>query len=238
MEPVQKHGGSWRPVLLLGAVAVMLPVLGAAGLLEPMRTAAGLLREQGLSGALAFALVAAGLCGVAVLPTHAVSLLAGYVLGLALGVPAAVVGVLGGTLLGYELACRLSAPRLRALIDARPSGRALARAMVDATGWRAVMAVTLVRLPPQVPFALGNVLAAGTGVRRGPLLAGTALGMLPRITIVVALGAQLAAWDLSRTSPWMIAAAVAGAVLGLGGLGVWSWLIVRRSMLRRADAAS
>jgi len=89
---------------------------------------------------------------------------------------AAMLSVLTAAALGHAVAGRLSAAALRDTVAAHPAGRALLGAMVDAAGWKALRAVALWRLPPQVPFAVGNVLAAALGVRQSALLGGHAVG--------------------------------------------------------------
>ncbi|MEM6393649.1 MAG: hypothetical protein AAF797_12815, partial [Planctomycetota bacterium] len=94
--------------------------------------------------------------------------------------------------------------------------------------WRVVGAVGLCRLPPQVPFALGNVVGAAVGVRVTPFVVGTVLGMGPRVAAVVWLGSELGAFERGA-SDWRVV--VGGAVLGgvgLVGLGWWAWRVVKR----------
>jgi uncharacterized membrane protein YdjX (TVP38/TMEM64 family) len=88
--------------------------------------------------------------------------------------------------------------------------------------------VALARLPPQVPFALGNVLAASLRLPLRPMLIGTAIGMAPRVGLVVWLGAELSAWDPAAAPPMSLFLSLAAAVLGLGGLGVWAGVAMRR----------
>ncbi len=76
------------------------------------------------------------------------------------------------------------------------------------------------RLSPVVPFAVTNVLAAVAGVRRGPLLVGTAVGLAPRVAAVVLLGAGLRELRMERPdAPWLLAASVAATVLAVVALG-------------------
>ncbi|WP_428387949.1 TVP38/TMEM64 family protein [Mucisphaera sp.] len=218
---------AWLPTIGLLGVAVLLPALGALGLAGPIRGAADVLHEQAGWTMPLFVLAAALLAGVAILPTHAVSLAAGYVYGLALGLPAAMVAVLAASGLGYALAGRLSNRQLRGWIDRHPTGQRLAANLIDAETGRAILVFTLARLPPQVPFAFANVLAAMLSLRLVPFLIGTAVGMLPRVALVVYLGSQLAAWDAGTTSTEMLVQAVASALIGLIGLSWLAWRACR-----------
>ncbi len=217
-----------RGVLLLMVVAALLPGLGVLGLYEPLREAAAGMRAGGAWWWPAFVIVAAAACGLALLPTHAVSLAAGFVFGPVLGSAAALAAVVGGTAIGWRVSRLAVGRRLREGIDRTRPGRAIAAAMIDARGWRAVLAVTLVRLPPQLPFAMGTVLASASGVRLGPLLLGTALGMLPRVAIVAWLGSELARLHADR-DPRLFIGGLAIAIVSLTILGAWSWRILKRA---------
>lgn len=105
----------------------------------------------------------------------------------------------------------------------------MAAALIDAPTGRAILVVALARLPPQMPFAMGNVLAASSGVRLIPLVIGTALGMAPRIGLVVWIGAELSTWKPGTPIPVSLGWAVASAVVGFGGLALWSWRLLRQS---------
>lgn len=166
-------------------------------------------------------------CGLALLPTHLTSLASGYLLGLAVGLPTAITGVIAGAALGYALARRLDAAALRAWVERRRIGRTLAAAMLDRGPSRATTAVTLARLPPHVPFALGNVLAASLRIPLRPMLLGTLLGMFPRVTLVVWLGSELAEWDRDAAPPVSLYLSAAATVAGLGGLTLWTAAILR-----------
>lgn len=223
------RGRGWGVVLGLLGLAVVLPGLGVLGLAEPLGEVAEGLRQRAGWTLPVFIVAAAVLTGLAVLPTHAVSLAAGFVYGIGGGLLGAMGGVLGGSLVGYAVTGRLSSDRLRAWVDGRPRGRALAAALIDARGWRAVMAVALLRLPPQVPFALANVLGAMLAVRVWPFVLGTGLGMLPRVALVVWVGGELGSWDAGAAPPASLWLALGAAVVGLVGLGALSWRVLRRA---------
>ena len=171
--------------------------------------------------------VGAVACGLAIAPTHGISLAAGFIFGPVLGTAAAILAVIAGSAIGWRLASLAVGTRLRASIDRTAAGRAIASAMIEARGARSVLAVTLARLPPQVPFALGNVVAASAGVRLSALLPGTAAGMLPRVALVAWIGAELASFGPGG-DPRLVIFSIAAATVALLGLGVWSWRTLRR----------
>jgi uncharacterized membrane protein YdjX (TVP38/TMEM64 family) len=220
-------GGGWR-LVVLSMAAVAGPVVGLAGVawLGGHRWAEAVSLSAGW--AVPIAVMVAGVTGLALLPTHVSSLACGYVLGVTAGLPAAWAGVVGGAAVGWAIASRLEPEALRRAIERRRLGRRLAAAMLEAGPGRATLAVALARLPPQVPFALGNVLAASLRLPLRPMLIGTAIGMAPRVGLVVWLGAELSAWDPAAAPPMSLFLSLAAAVLGLGGLGVWAGVAMRR----------
>jgi uncharacterized membrane protein YdjX (TVP38/TMEM64 family) len=173
--------------------------------------------------------------GLGFLPTYAQSILGGWVFGVALGLPAALLGFTGGGLLGYRVARRVSKDRVLALIETNPKARAIRDALVGRTPWRTVLIVTLLRLPPNSPFALTNLVMATTGVPLPAFLAGTLLGMLPRTAVAVALAAAASstgAEDIQsfvrHRGPGLLLAGIVGGMAVLGVVGA----IARRALRR------
>ena len=171
--------------------------------------------------------------GLGFLPTYAQSILGGWVFGLALGLPSALVGFGGGGLLGYHVARRVSKDRVEELIERNAKARAIRDALVGRGPLRTLLVVTLLRLPPNSPFALTNLVMASTGVPLPAFLAGTLLGMLPRTAVAVALAAAASstgAEDIQtfvrHRGPWLLVAGVVGGMAVLGVLGA----IARRAL--------
>lgn len=226
-EGAPDRGRVWR-VAGLSGLALAMPLLGLwGGFLGAVEW--GIELKEAGGWLLPVYLVLAGtLIGLALLPSHLTSLLAGFLFGFIGGLPAALGVVLIGSGLGYLLSRRYAGGDLRRLVDRSKWGRRLASALIDAPTLKAIFVVALVRLPPQVPFALGNVLAASSGVRLFPLVVGTMLGMAPRVGLVVWVGAELSRWELGAPIPSALLWAVAASVVGFGGLALWSWVLLRQ----------
>ena len=176
--------------------------------------------------------------GLGFLPTYAQSILGGWVFGVGAGLPAALVGFTGGGALGYAVARRVSKDRVEKLIERNPRARAIRDALVGRGRWRTLLVVTLLRLPPNSPFALTNLVMATTGVPLPAFVAGTFLGMLPRTAVAVALAAAASstgAEDIQtfvrHRGPFLLLAGVVGGMAVLGVLGA-----IARSALRRVTA--
>ncbi len=174
-------------------------------------------------------------CGLALLPTHVLSLLCGWALGLPFGLTVALAGATLGSPIGYGIGRRLAGPGAMEVVARHPKGAAVCEAVTRASPMRAAVLVGLLRLSPVVPYGSTNVLAAVFGVPRLPFVVGTLIGLAPRAAVVVALGAGLERLDSEKqASPWLIAMGVAATVLLIILMG---WF-AKRAMARVVDASS
>lgn len=222
----------------MAVTAVALPAIGLALAIGWLDSASLWLRDAGLTGWALVVLVGGAACGLALLPTHALSLVAGYALGPIGGLSAAMAAIAGGAWIGHRVGGRLVGHEAMAELMRRPVTAALWRNMVGVGGWRALLSVALVRLPPQIPFSLVNVLAAALGVGRSHHVAGTVVGMAPRAAVVVWAGAILEDLRVAEPPAAVTWIAFAGAAAGLGGLAWWSWRVIRRQQKLSASSDS
>jgi uncharacterized membrane protein YdjX (TVP38/TMEM64 family) len=190
------------PTGLLAAVWLLLPPLGTIVLFLFANDLASYLRSSDFGLPLYIAGFAV-FAGLGMLPTYAQSGLGGYIFGAALGAPAAVLGFGGAAVIGYEIARRTSSQRIITLIDEKPRWRAVRDVFVAderaamhglirrPSFWRTLAMVILFRLPPNSPFALMNLVMASVQVPRAPYALGTMIGMAPRSTLAVFIGAGI-----------------------------------------------
>ncbi len=199
--------GPAGPLALFAAVG---PPLGTIALFATAGVTVPWLREQGSLGVWVYAAAFAVCTGLALLPTYAQSGLAGYAFGVVNGSIASIVGFIGGSLIGYAIASRVSGERIVKLSEENPKFAAIRRALVGvdespganaARGtsgavprhfWRTLGLVTLLRVPPNSPFAVMNLALASLRVPRVPFVLGTAIGMAPRTILAAALGSWIA----------------------------------------------
>ena len=186
---------------------------------------ADVLREGGLGiGALLLLGGALG-CGLALLPTHVLSLLCGWAFGLPLGLAVALSGATLGSPLGYVIGQRLAGPGAMQVIARNPRGAAVCEAITRSSKPRAFLLISLLRLSPVVPYGSTNVLAAVFGVPMLPFVLGTMIGLAPRAAAVVLLGAGLESLDSDTpVSPWVW---IVGAIATVAALVVMSWVAKR-----------
>ncbi len=151
------------------------------------------------------------LAGLSLVPTHAVSLVAGLLFGSAVGSVVALISVMLGAALGYGVFRPLAAPRALTGLAARPRAAAVHRALVRSGARQTIGLIVLVRLSPIMPFAGTNLLMAGAGVSWREFLLGSGIGLAPRVIAVAVVGAGLAELDFSSSlgRSWLIAGLIA-----------------------------
>lgn len=210
----------------IAVAAAFLPALGGVFLLINIRDIGGWLKDHGIQGVAAYIACFALAGGFALLPTYAQAILGGWAFGLAVGYPAAMLGFVLAAMIGYELSLKASGDRVLRLIEEQPRWKVVVDSLVHRGFWRTFLIVSLVRLPPNSPFAITNLVLASTKVPRLPYLLGTLVGMAPRTGLAVSIGAGLgelltkdAINDAKRQYVfWGIGAAIA-VVLIIGHLG-------------------
>ncbi len=221
------------PAGVVGVLWTVLPPLGSIALFAYMNTVGEWLRGHEQTGLAVYVAGFAVLAGCALLPTYASAILGGWAFGFAAGYPAALAGFLGGSVIGFVIARGASADCVVGLIEERPQWRAVRDALIGGSVLRTTLIIAMLRLPPNSPFALTNLLLASVKVRPLAFVAGTLAGMAPRTGVVVWIAAQLSARSAadaaSEKKPvWLIAS---GVVLGLVVLGVL-YLIANHAISR------
>ena len=118
------------------------------------------------------------------------------------------------------------------VIRERPRWNAVHRALLDPAGGRALLVVTLLRVPPTSPFALANFVLAAGRVRLGAYALGTLIGIAPRTALAVTAAAGLEQLQFKTASS--TAVVVAGIAATLVACVVLGWLANRE--LRRVTS--
>ncbi len=178
-------------------VAALLPAVGGFTLIGFTPTIAPWLRDLGFVGLLIYVAVFAITSGLAILPTFAQAALGGYAFGLTMGLPGALVGFLGGSLIGYYTAQKVTGDDAIRGVQKHPKWNVVVRSFfpdrqddgANRGFWRTLGLITLIRFPPNSPFALTNIVLSSVKVDILPYAIGTLIGMLPRTALVCYLGA-------------------------------------------------
>lgn len=240
MASAQTTAGRWRglaPIGGMGGLALIGPPIGGLVILGSLTTLGPWLNGLDWLGLALYMIGFIVFAGLALLPTYAQAVLGGWAFGVVWGVPAALVGFAGGSLLAYALGRPIAGRRLVDRIEASPRWRAIHDALVKSSRARATLIVTLIRVPPTSPFALTNVALTSALVPWPAYLIGTVVGLGPRTGAAVVAGAGLSRLDYahltSSPSNWSIVVALATT------LGVFFILsLMARWALRNMTAAA
>jgi len=222
------------PLSVLAVIAAALPGLGGFALLYFRDAAASwLLSHESLGVALyvaCFALTA----GLALLPTYAQAIIGGFVFRFPAGFPAALGGFVGASLIGYGVARLASADRATRLIEEQPKWKVVYDALLGGGFWRTLGIVTLLRVPPNSPFAITNLVLAATRTRLSVYALGTLIGMAPRTAAAVYIGSQLKTLSDFGAPRWYFWVGVALTLVVLGILGA----LIQNAIHRATQALS
>ncbi|MBK7403198.1 MAG: TVP38/TMEM64 family protein [Phycisphaerales bacterium] len=211
------------PAGYLALAWAFFPALGGFLLLLRIGAVGDWLQAQHELGLAIYVTIFIFSAGFGLLPTYAQAFLGGWTFGFRGGLAAALAGFVGGSIIGYVLARTASRDRAERLIAENPKARAVRDALIGHGFWKTLGIVTLLRVPPNSPFAITNLVMASTGVSKLAFVIGTALGMAPRTAIAVYLATQVhgLSQDLTKetvTTPWPWK--VAGIVATLVVLGI------------------
>lgn len=180
------------PAGILGVLWAVLPAVCGFYLLARLGPVSEYLRSHGTNGVLLYVGVFILSAGLGLLPTYAQAVLGGWVFGFAKGLPAALAGFTGAALVGYAVTRFVSRDRVAQVIADNPKAQAISDALIGHGFARTLGIVALLRLPPNSPFALTNLVMAGSGVAPIPYALGTLLGMAPRTAVAVFFAAAAA----------------------------------------------
>ncbi|MCH2149809.1 MAG: VTT domain-containing protein [Phycisphaerales bacterium] len=181
------------PTGLLGLAWTIVPAVAGITLLAQLGVVAEWLESLGAWGIVIYVVAFALTSGLGLLPTVAQAFLGGWVFGLAMGIPAGLVGFTGGALIGYGIGRVVSQNRVESLIARHKKASTIRNALIGRGYARTLGIVTLLRVPPNSPFALTNLLLSSCRIPLSIYIPSVAIGMLPRTALVVGFGAAAAA---------------------------------------------
>ena len=217
LRPIFRRLGPLGPVAI---IAASLPLIGSLALYSSMVWVAPWLRDRGDTGLIIYVVGFTIACGMAVLPTHASSAVGGFAFGFRKGGAASLFAVLGGSMIGYFIARRASGHRALAIINEQPKFKAVYDSLLGSSFGKTLLIITLLRIPPNSPFAVTNVVLAATRVHPLAYAIGTIVGIAPRTLAAVYIGAQMSEWSMSSTSTrWMMVGGIIVTIVIFGIIG-------------------
>lgn len=233
------------PTGLLALLWTIAPAVAGILLLGNVGEVSDWLLERPAVGLLVYVSVFIVAAGCGLLPTYAQAIVGGWVFGLTIGLPAALLGFTGAALLGYGIARCVSHDKVEQRINENRKARTIRNALVGQGPWRTFFIVALLRLPPNSPFALTNLAMASTGVPLVPYVAGTFFGMLPRTAVAIYFAAVASerARDLQefiKEGPgiWVLLAGLVALFIVLGVIGVIANQALERLDVNRNNGAN
>lgn len=191
----------------MALIASTLPPLGSIVLFWKINELGAWLRGHEGTGIALYTLGFAVLAGIALLPTYASAILGGWAFGFAHGFPAAMAGFGGAAVIGYLLGRAGSKDRVEKIIAEHPKWQAVRDALIGGSTLKTFAIVSLLRLPPNSPFALNNLIFASVRVPLPTFVLGTLVGMAPRTGLVVFIASTLRnklAEEAASEKPWWL----------------------------------
>lgn len=203
----------------LAIIAASAPALGGFALLASIPWLAPWLQSHQALGAVLYVGSYTLVGGLGFLPTYAYAVLGGYTFGWPAGLALAMASFVGASIIAYAIARRASGDRVVEMIEERPKWRAVYDALLRSGLPKTLLIVTLLRIPPNSPFALTNLTLAATRVHPLAFVVGTLVGMSPRTGVAVFIGAAFGL-DVVKDSPkWLLIAGIVVTLVVLGILG-------------------
>lgn len=213
MEQMAKEMGAG--VGLPALVAAILPAVGGFVFIAFALRLQEWVQSHGVTGQIVFVIAFALTTGLALMPTYALSFGAGVFFGFSLGSGLAVAGAVLGAVVGYLVWGLIARQRVMEVIERHPRARVVRDALVGRSFGRALTLVTLVRMPPNSPFALTNMVMSSVRVNPVVYLIGTGVGMAPRTVLAAFIGATVGSVEKigDSTGPWKWVGIGAGVVV-------------------------
>jgi uncharacterized membrane protein YdjX (TVP38/TMEM64 family) len=160
------------------------------------------------------------LAALSLVPTHAVSLIAGMAFGAGLGSVMAIVSINSAALCAYTVVRWILANQLTQSLSEHPKTKHFVQTLLNRSPQQRFGLLTCIRLSPLMPFALTNVVLGAFEIKTKDFLICSILGLAPRIIVVVMAGSQLQKLDLSVANDrWMLGLGALATVVSLFIMG-------------------
>lgn len=196
------------------------PGLGALSLAMSHEAWLMPLKEMGYTLMPLFILVASLAAGLSLVPTHAVSLIAGMLYGPLWGCLASLLSINMAAGLAFTLAKQLTGASVQKSLKEHERMETFVHQLFQSSRRQSLLLLMLIRLSPLMPFALTNLVLAAAKVRFVDFSSASFVGLAPRIVIVALAGSQLEKLDLKLSSDrWILALGIVATLASLSIVG-------------------
>ena len=212
-----KELGKLTPIAF---VTTFLPIPGGLILLAFAVPLGNWLRENWEIAVPLYLLGVLIFCGLAILTTNIIGVIAGWAFSFDLGIAVLITGVVGAALISFFIHSRIVGDRLPQVFEKHPKAKAIYEALVGQSARRTTLIIFLIRMSPAMPFALTNFLMASARVPVKSFIVGTFFGMLPRSSAVVFVGSGLS--ELSFDNPensWLLLFGIVATIISVIVIG-------------------
>jgi uncharacterized membrane protein YdjX (TVP38/TMEM64 family) len=227
--------GIWKWLVLVLVVIALFAASRVLPITEWLKSFDQWVAGLGPGGLVIFIIVYA-LATVLFVPGSVLTIGAGFIFGLGLGVLAVSIGSVTGASLAFLISRYVARRKIESLASKNEKFKAVDRAIGD-QGWKLVF---LLRLSPLIPFNLSNYFYGLTAVKFWPYVLASWIGMLPGTVLYVYLGTigkagvESAAGGRARSpAEWafLIVGMIATIVVTL-----WVTQIARKALAKSTEA--
>jgi uncharacterized membrane protein YdjX (TVP38/TMEM64 family) len=214
------------PVGPVALVSATVPALAGLTLLSQITRVASWFRENGPTAMVAYVAAYTLLAGFPVFPTFCMTALGGWAYGFWAGTGLALAGYLGAVMVSYLWLSRIAKNRVVHVLHEHPKWQAVRDGLVGESRRKTVLIVALLRIPPNMPFAVINVVLVSAKVRLRDYCLGSMLGVVPRTVALVYVAASLKKLDWSdlTSQTWLALVGIASTIVCLA---IITWLANR-----------
>jgi len=173
----------WKWLVVAVALVALIVALRVLPITEWLKSFNQWVAGLGPAGVVLFIVVYA-LAAVFFVPGSVLTIGAGFIFGLGLGVVAVSIGSVTAAALAFLISRYVARKRIESLAGKNEKFKAVDRAIGE-QGWKLVF---LLRLSPLIPFSLSNYFYGLTAVKFWPYVLASWIGMIPGTVLYVYLG--------------------------------------------------
>lgn len=215
--------------------SLVMPIFGLTAFISVIYNISPWLQANQTEGIFAFILSVAVLAGLAIIPTNVVGMVSGYAFDFKFGLLAMFGAIIGALAINYFISKRLAGKNFQEVLEKKPKLKAVHKALLKESFFKAVVIIVLMRLSPALPFAATNFMISASGVSLKTFLLGTILGHLPRTSATVFVGSSLSELNFNQPQEsWLIFVGIGATICATIIVGILSKRALNRMTMETA----